>query len=64
MIHVGLRTCFVGDSKFREGEVSALEDWRRGLGVSKEVCSIALIRRSTQGASESADVVDEQLGLL
>jgi hypothetical protein len=36
----------------------------QGLGISKEVFSIALIDRSTQGASESADIVDEQLGLL
>jgi hypothetical protein len=63
MIHVGLRTGFVGDSKFREGEI-CVGRLAQELGISKEVCSIALIDRSTQGASESADIVDEQLGLL
>jgi hypothetical protein len=58
MIHVGLRTGFVGDSKFREGEI-CVGRLAQGFGLSKEVFSIALIDRSTQGASESADIVDE-----
>ena len=63
MMHVGLHTRFVGDSKFREGEI-CVGRLAQGLGISKKVFSIALIDRSTQGASESADIVDEQLGLL
>jgi hypothetical protein len=34
------------------------------LGYPKKYFSIALIDRSAQGASESADIVDEQLGFL
>ena len=63
MMHVGLHTRFVGDSKFREGAIG-VGRCAHGLGISKKGFSIVLIDRSTQGASASADIVDEQLVLL